>query len=65
VIGLGRELGTRVADLLPPFQQACRVKPGGRCQVEDRYLLADVWMHPSAVGNTLAAQAIKEALPID
>ena len=65
VIGLGQKLGTRVVDLLSPFQQACAAKPGGRCQVEDRYLFADVWMHPSAVGNTIAARAINDALAVE
>jgi hypothetical protein len=42
-------------DLLPAFQNACREKPGGACQLEDRYLFADVWMHPSAYGHELTA----------
>jgi lysophospholipase L1-like esterase len=49
------EAGTPVVDLLPAFQQACREKPGGECQREDRYLFADVWMHPSAYGHKVTA----------
>jgi hypothetical protein len=49
------EDGMPALDLLPAFRQACREKPGGACQLEDRYLFADVWMHPSAYGHTLAA----------
>ena len=45
------EAGIPALDLLPAFQQACREKPGGACQLEDRYLFADVWMHPSAYGH--------------
>ena len=42
-----------VLDLLPAFRQACREKPGGTCHLEDRYLFADVWMHPSTYGHKL------------
>ena len=54
------EAGIPVLDLLPAFQQACREKPGGTCQLEDRYLFADVWMHPSAIGHRLTATELKE-----
>ncbi len=47
--------GISVLDLLPAYQQACRAKPDGPCSHEDRYLFADVWMHPSATGHRLAA----------
>jgi lysophospholipase L1-like esterase len=57
------DVGIPVVDLLPVFRQACREKPGGPCQLEDRYLFADVWMHPSAFGHQLAADAIAAALP--
>lgn len=49
------EAGVSVVDLLPAFRQACLEKPGGACQLEDRYLFADVWMHPSAYGHELTA----------
>jgi lysophospholipase L1-like esterase len=49
-------------DLLPAFQQACRAKPDGECQLEDRYLFADVWMHPSAVGNRVTATELEAVL---
>ena len=49
------ESGLPALDLLPAFQQACREKPGGACQLEDRYLFADVWMHPSAYGHDVTA----------
>jgi hypothetical protein len=49
-------------DLLPAFQQACREKPDGECQLEDRYLFADVWMHPSAVGNRVTATELEAVL---
>jgi hypothetical protein len=42
-------------DLLPAFQKACQEKPGGACQLEDRYLFADVWMHPSGFGHAVTA----------
>jgi lysophospholipase L1-like esterase len=48
-----------VLDLLPAFQQACREKPGGACQLEDRYLFADVWMHPSAYGHEVTAAELE------
>lgn len=51
-----------ILDLLPMFQDACREKPGGECQLEDRYLFADVWMHPSALGHSLTAEQINTFL---
>lgn len=51
-----------VLDLLPAYQQACREKPAGACQLEDRYLFADVWMHPSAEGHRVTAIELKEVL---
>jgi hypothetical protein len=47
--------GITVLDLLPAFRQACQEKPGGACHREDRYLFADVWMHPSAYGHKVTA----------
>jgi hypothetical protein len=49
-------------DLLDVYQKACQAKPAGPCQIEDRYLFADVWMHPSTYGHALAAEAIAMAL---
>ena len=51
-----------VLDLLPAFRQACVDKPGGACQLEDRYLFADVWMHPSAYGHELTAVELEAFL---
>ena len=51
-----------VLNLLPAFRQACREKPGGACQLEDHYLFADVWMHPSSVGHKLTAVKLEELL---
>jgi phospholipase/lecithinase/hemolysin len=59
------QAGLPVVDLLPAFQAACRAKPGGACQREDRYLFADVWMHPSAYGHELAAAEIMAASLLD
>ena len=56
------ETGMPALDLLPAFQQACREKPGGACSLEDRYLFADVWMHPSTYGHTLTAAELKSVL---
>jgi hypothetical protein len=56
------EAGFLVLDLLPAFRQACREKPGGACQREDRYLFADVWMHPSAYGHAVTAGELKALL---
>jgi hypothetical protein len=56
------ENGIPTVDLLPPFREACLNKPGDRCQLEDRYLFADVWMHPSAYGHEITAIQIKELL---
>ena len=56
------EAGIPAIDILPTFRNACQEKPGGKCYREDRYLFADVWMHPSAFGHKLAATEIEEAL---
>jgi hypothetical protein len=54
--------GIPVLDLLPTFRQACQEKPGGACYLEDRYLFADVWMHPSAYGHKLTAVELEAFL---
>jgi phospholipase/lecithinase/hemolysin len=51
-----------VIDPLPAFRQACREKPGGACHLEDGYLFADVWMHPSAKGHKLIADELEAPL---
>jgi lysophospholipase L1-like esterase len=56
------EAGIDVIDPLPAFRQACREKPRGACQLEDRYLFADVWMHPSAEGHKLIADELEALL---
>jgi lysophospholipase L1-like esterase len=56
------EAGIPVVDPLPAFRQACQQKPGGACQLEDRYLFADVWMHPSAIGHKLIADELESFL---
>lgn len=56
------EAGLPVLDPLPAFRQACREKPAGACQLEDRYLFADVWMHPSTEGHKLIATELKSFL---
>jgi lysophospholipase L1-like esterase len=56
------EAGITVVDMLPAFRRACQQKPGGACQLEDRYLFADVWMHPSAYGHELTADAVQAVL---
>lgn len=56
------ESGIPALDLLPAYQQACQEKPGSTCQREDRYLFADVWMHPSAYGHELTAIEIQAFL---
>jgi hypothetical protein len=61
-VSKANEAGIPVLDLLPAFQQACQDKPGGACQLEDRYLFADVWMHPSAAGHRVTAEEIESVL---
>lgn len=56
------EAGIAALDLLPAFRKACREKPGGACQLEDRYLFADVWMHPSAYGHRVTATELGAVL---
>ena len=56
------EAGIPVLDLLPAFRQACQKKPGGACQLEDYYLFADVWMHPSALGHKVTATELEAVL---
>jgi hypothetical protein len=56
------EAGIPTLDLLSVFSRACREKPDGPCQLEDRYLFADVWMHPSAFGHELTAAELESFL---
>jgi lysophospholipase L1-like esterase len=56
------EDGIPLVEVLPAFQKACQQKPGGVCQLEDHYLFADVWMHPSAYGHQLVATEIEREL---
>jgi hypothetical protein len=56
------EAGIPALDLLPAFRQACEEKPGGACHLEDRYLFADVWMHPSDYGHSLTAAELEAVL---
>jgi lysophospholipase L1-like esterase len=56
------EAGIPVLDLLPAYRRACQEKAHGPCQLEDRYLFADVWMHPSAYGHELTAAEIEAVL---
>ena len=56
------EAGIPALDMLPAFRQACLEKPGGACQLEDRYLFADVWMHPSTDGHKLIADELEAFL---
>jgi len=56
------EVDIPALDLLPAFQKACREKPGGSCYREDRYLFADVWMHPSAYGHEVTAAELETFL---
>lgn len=56
------EKGIPTVDLLPSFREACLNKPGDSCHREDRYLFADVWMHPSAYGHEITALKINEYL---
>jgi hypothetical protein len=56
------EAGIPVLDLLPAYQAACQAKPDGPCHLEDRYLFADVWMHPSTFGHELTAAELESFL---
>jgi lysophospholipase L1-like esterase len=56
------QAGIPAMDLLPAFRQACLEKPGSACQLEDRYLFADVWMHPSSDGHKLIAVELETFL---
>ena len=54
-----------VIDLLPVYMEACETKAGAPCELEDRYLFADVWMHPSTLGHEITAQTIIDALDVE
>jgi hypothetical protein len=61
--GRGREDGVAVLDLLPVFREACQeAPPGESCGPEGRYLWADMWMHPSALGHRLVAERLLDVL---
>ncbi len=54
--------GVTIVDPLASFRNACDEKANGRCTLQDHYLFADVWMHPSALGHTLLANSIFTSL---
>ena len=56
------QTGIPQVDVLPVFRKVCMQKPGGACLLEDRYLFADLWMHPSAFGNQLIAEEIEREI---
>ena len=56
------EASIPAVDMLPSYQAACESKPGGPCQLEDRYLFADVWMHPSSLGHALTSAELRPTL---
>jgi len=59
----GIKEGVGVLDFLPVLQEACQKAPPGQgCGPEDRYLWADMWMHPSALGHRLMAERILNVL---
>jgi len=61
--GRGREDGVVVLDLLPVFREACQEVPAAEsCGPEGRYLWADMWMHPSALGHRLVAERLLDEL---
>ena len=62
LVAKAAEAGIPAVDPLPAFRQACLDKPGGPCQLEDRYLFADVWMHPSVHGHQLIADELEAFL---
>jgi hypothetical protein len=64
VLGMhGREDRVEVLDLLPVFREACQeASPRESCGAEGRYLWADMWMHPSALGHRLVAERLLEVL---
>lgn len=59
------KIGMLTIDLLPAFQIACSEKPGGKCQLEDHYLFADLWMHPSKLGNEITAAQVLQRIESD
>ena len=62
LIAKATEADIPAVDPLPAFRQACLEKPGSACYLEDRYLFADVWMHPSAEGHKLIAEQLETFL---
>ncbi len=57
------EAGIELLDLLPVFREACRqAPPAESCGPGGRYLWADMWMHPSALGHRLMAEYILNVL---
>jgi hypothetical protein len=59
---LGEQLDAQVVDLLPVYRQECMRVGLEACAGLENHLFADVWMHPSARGHELAAQALYSAI---
>ena len=54
--------GIAYIDLLDSYREACYSNPEDPCALEDYSLFADVWMHPSRLGNQITAGEILEAI---
>jgi hypothetical protein len=52
------QLGVDVVDLLPTYEAVCKSAGSSACDGYINLLSVDVWMHPSALGHRLAAEAL-------
>jgi hypothetical protein len=57
-----REAGIEFVDLLPIYKQECEQAAPSSCEGFENMLSADIWMHPTVLGHTLAAEKIAKLL---
>jgi hypothetical protein len=62
--GLAENAGIPFIDLLPIYQAECNRVGNDLCEGYVNHLFADVWMHPNALGNQLAAEELGKRIEI-
>ena len=60
-----RQEGIEFIDLLPVYKEECNKAQDEACEGFENMLFADVWMHPTALGHSIAAQQIANTLVDD
>ncbi len=57
-----QEMGIEFIDMLPFYKEECDKAAADACEGFENMLFADVWMHPTTLGHTIAAQEIANTI---